>query len=950
MKRLFLFMALLLMLMANAVAQKQFKHPGGILSQSDLDRIKLHINAGDEPWASCWKSLQADNYAKNTRMPSNPVAEIGGKNGERQRAAGDAYAAMLNAIEWHVTGNTAYADCAVRLLSAWGNTMKSASGELFQYPGRALILAAEMLRNSDGSFYKGWAEADRDTFLNKVRTILCPAFRKFCTYTNSHPSWYTPCGLGLIAAGVLLDDEAIYKEGYGLMTNTDHWGTMFGGSIEPNGQMREMGRDNVHGGLTLGDIAQACLVAWNQGDDLFGAGDNRLLKGTEYWCRYNTGHTDTPFVPQDCSGLDNATGFSFYFISVHNNGFRLRPDACCFEAVYHHYKEVKGMDAEKNFPYLTIATRLARPDTNNQMLGYGTLLFTINADASPYMTEVPDQPVDFKAEDGFKCIYLSWKHPEKEDARGFRLYRSTDGKSFSLLTTMDYYTNNEYKDENVEPGKTYYYKVQLINRAGYSQQSEIASATPQAGTDELPSGWGFMGVNSSSFGNGLFTTAQDTTFVVSGVGKDIGGTSDQHGYLYKKVTGDATITVRLTSTKEAFYKVGLLMRSSLTANSQRVGLTLGDIGYRMLRMCTRSSNEGNTSWINGTNYAYAPFWLRMERKGNLFTTYASRDNENWVKVASVTVAMPKTYYLGMASCTGKATGTAYQAVFDHVSVDGTTATPIFVPSAPSGLKASWTDSRQASLTWNNVADADSFIVYRASNEVDFDSVAMVRATRYVDTVDLPGTYSYKLAAKNVVGKSRLTAAVPVNLYDIEQLKGTVIGTAGSWNNNSSTTKYAAVDNKLNTYFDATVANGAWVGYDMGNHYTAQTTYVKYAPRTGYSKRMVGGRFQVATKSDFSDARTIATVDETPYEGVLTRIAAPSGKSYRYLRYISPDGGNCNVAEVQFFGRKIGDSTTGLNVIEANSSLTDAYTIGGIKVNTLSKGQVYVKKRKKFIKH
>ena len=107
---------------------------------------------------------------------------------------------------------------------------------------------------------------------------------------------------------------------------------------------------------------------------------------------------------------------------------------------------------------------------------------------------------------------------------------------------------------------------------------------------------------------------------------------------------------------------------------------------------------------------------------------------------------------------------------------------------------------------------------------------------------------------------------------------------------------------------------------------------------------------MATKSDFSDARTIATVDETPYEGVLTRIAAPSGKSYRYLRYISPDGGNCNVAEVQFFGRKIGDSTTGLNVIEANSSLTDAYTIGGIKVNTLSKGQVYVKKGKKFIKH
>lgn len=130
-----------------------------------------------------------------------------------------------------------------------------------------------------------------------MRTVLYPACRQFCTYTNSHPSWYTPAALAVIAAGVLLDDEKIYQEGYQLMLDESHWGTMFGGSIDPSGQMREMGRDNVHGGLTLGDIAQACLVCWNQGDDLFGAGDNRLLKGMEYWCRYNTGHTDAPFEP-----------------------------------------------------------------------------------------------------------------------------------------------------------------------------------------------------------------------------------------------------------------------------------------------------------------------------------------------------------------------------------------------------------------------------------------------------------------------------------------------------------------------------------------------------------------------------------------------------------------------------------------------------------------------------
>ena len=41
-------------------AQRTFNHPGSILSQADLDRIKTHVEAGDEPWKSCWTALQAD--------------------------------------------------------------------------------------------------------------------------------------------------------------------------------------------------------------------------------------------------------------------------------------------------------------------------------------------------------------------------------------------------------------------------------------------------------------------------------------------------------------------------------------------------------------------------------------------------------------------------------------------------------------------------------------------------------------------------------------------------------------------------------------------------------------------------------------------------------------------------------------------------------------------------
>lgn len=947
-KKLFLVMFLASMACLVCHAERKFNHPGGILSSSDLERIKLHVNAGDDPWASCWKEMQADNLAKSTYSPY-ATAEIGGSNGQRQRAAQDAYAAMLNAIEWHVTGREAYAKCAVRILSAWATKLESADAELFQYPSRAMILAAEMLRNSDGSFYSGWSATSRNLFLSKVRNILYPACRKFCTYTTSHPSWYTPAALAVIAAGVLLDDEAIYDEGYQLMLDESHWGTMFGGSIDPSGQMREMARDNVHGGLTLGDIAQACLTCWNQGDDLFAAGDNRLLKGMEYWCRYNTGHTDTPFEPTDCSGLDNMKGIKFYYISTHNNGFRLRPDACCFEAVYHHYKEVKGMD-DSYFPYLTIAAKLARPDTNNQLLGYGTLFFTINATTSPYFTDVPAKPAGVIAEDRFKGIRLAWEHPKEEDARGFNIYRSTDGSSFSKLISWDYYTNNEYIDNSAEPGKKYYYKVQLVNKAGASEYSDIVSATAQAGTEELPSGWTFTPIGSLR-GKALYTSAQDSTFAVSGAGSDIGGSADSEGFLYKKITGDATLTVRLSSTDESFYKVGIQMRSSLDANAQRVGMTLGELGCRLLRMCTRYSNNSNTTWTEITNYGRAPLWLRLKREGRTFTAFLSRDNVTWHQVGSVSVSMPGTYYVGMASCSGS-TSKEYEAIFDHVSLEGKVFVPIIKPSAPASLSAIWSDSRQVTLSWSSQPSVTGYIVYRSSDGAAYEPIATIRSTSYVDRLENNGTYYYKVSACNAVGEGRCCSAESVTTHDIELLSGTIIGSAGSYGNNAAHTAKAALDGNLSTYYDAANTSGDWVGYDLGEDTPAMVQYVTFAPRQGYPGRMNGGRFQVSDNAAFSSPLTIATISSNPDEGVMTKLTAPSGKYYRYIRYIGPDKGNCNVAEVRFYGVKK-TVPTGIKEIASydttKASDNTAYNLIGLAVTQPGKGVYIVNGRKVLIK-
>jgi glucose/arabinose dehydrogenase/mono/diheme cytochrome c family protein len=131
------------------------------------------------------------------------------------------------------------------------------------------------------------------------------------------------------------------------------------------------------------------------------------------------------------------------------------------------------------------------------------------------------------------------------------------------------------------------------------------------------------------------------------------------------------------------------------------------------------------------------------------------------------------------------------------------------------------------------------------------------------------------------------------------LSGTVIGTAGSYENSSSATRAAAFDGLFSTFFDAPNPDGAWVGLDAG--VSGRTiSRIRYAPRSTFSGRMVGGLFQGANTADFSDAATLFTVSAMPPDGALTSriISHPAG--FRYVRYLSPPSGWGNVAELEFY--------------------------------------------------
>ncbi len=324
---------------------RQFVHPGSRHKLSDLERMRDMVAAGVDPWATAFADLEASSQVKLEYTPSNADGSLTNLTSTSVLRV-EAMIAYHNSLMWNITGDERYAEVAVDILNSY-SYITSITGLTPLSIGQScchLVEAAEIIKHT----YSGWDAADMQRFSDM---LVYPGYSNSTEPTgdvtfywkllNGDPARAGNQGLfamrSLLAMGIFLDNERIYDRAVRYMRGATNraddlayptgppvngdptathdyaiqWGQLsrettiadygynevIANYIWESGQNEESSRDQAHGAVGLININVACEQAWNQGDDLYGHLDNRLLLGWEFLHRYNLSYL-TSFADQ----------------------------------------------------------------------------------------------------------------------------------------------------------------------------------------------------------------------------------------------------------------------------------------------------------------------------------------------------------------------------------------------------------------------------------------------------------------------------------------------------------------------------------------------------------------------------------------------------------------------------------------------------------------------------
>jgi regulation of enolase protein 1 (concanavalin A-like superfamily) len=155
------------------------------------------------------------------------------------------------------------------------------------------------------------------------------------------------------------------------------------------------------------------------------------------------------------------------------------------------------------------------------------------------------------------------------------------------------------------------------------------------------------------------------TFTIKASGADIWGTADEFRFAYRAMTGNGTITARVSTVQNVsvWTKAGVMMRESLAADSKQAAMFVSS--GKGLAFQRRTATGGISTHTAGASQT-APYWVRLTRSGSTFSAYSSPDGTAWTLVGTDTISMASTIYVGLA-VTSHVDGTVATVSFTNVA-------------------------------------------------------------------------------------------------------------------------------------------------------------------------------------------------------------------------------------------------------------------------------------------
>lgn len=220
--------------------------------------------------------------------------EVVARDGQYRNTKAGSERDMYTALTCAQSGDT---DKALEIINAYAKTLQRFDGHdapLCAIQGFNLVRAMTLL--------KEWKTPEWEAMARRSMIPLMEKFEADSPYANGN--WGAIVNRLRMACGIFLEDSVLYQASVDYFLHANDNGSL-PNYIGPTGQCQETGRDQGHAQMGIGMLCDICEMAWDKGNDLWGALDNRMMKGVEYSARYNLGY-DVPFETwTDCTGLYN---------------------------------------------------------------------------------------------------------------------------------------------------------------------------------------------------------------------------------------------------------------------------------------------------------------------------------------------------------------------------------------------------------------------------------------------------------------------------------------------------------------------------------------------------------------------------------------------------------------------------------------------------------------------